>query len=226
MDYHLTTGSFFPNNFPIMEKIKKKDITQKRILAAARTIFSQKSYNAASIRMIANEGGFDFGLIRYHFPNKAELFKAVLKQSCDELYDVHKKAMMGIREMRTEDGLSLYFDRLLKHNFKHPETLRILMNNIYRPTKPGFEIPGYDYLPQVLSSTRDLFEKNINLIAPKDEIDRFVDSCNAQVLMFVAGSSCQAKMLGLKPESKEYRQWVKDTLMYIFLPHLKRLLFH
>jgi AcrR family transcriptional regulator len=208
-----------------MEKIKKKELTQKKILSSARTVFSQHSYNAASIRMIAAEGGFDFGLIRYHFPNKAELFKTIIKQACDELYDVNEKGLRGIEKMSPENGFSLYLDRVLKHNFDHPKTLRILMNNIYRPQTSGLEIPGYDYVPQVLSRMRETFKNNIPMSAPQEEIHRFIDSFNTQILMFVGASSCNSKMIGLKPDTGGYRVWVKETLMYIFLPHLKRLLF-
>jgi TetR/AcrR family transcriptional regulator len=207
-----------------MKKLKKKDITREKILAAARTVFSQHSYEAGSVRMIAKEGGFEFGLIRYYFPNKAELFKTVLKGACDEMLQTHKKAMKGMEKMRPEEGFSLYHDRFLKHYFNHPEGLRILINNIYRPVDSDVEIPGYEYLPQLFSSSRKLIVDTLTLNAPWDEICRFSDSWNAQLFMFVGASSCQAELLGLEPESKEYRQWVKDTITHIFLPHMKRLL--
>ncbi|WP_457553821.1 TetR/AcrR family transcriptional regulator [Desulfobacula sp.] len=208
-----------------MEKIKKKELTRDKILTSARKVFAKHSYGAASIRMIASEGGFDFGLIRYHFNNKADLFETIMKQVCDELYLKNKEWMEGIEEMRPEDGFSLYIDRFLKYNFDHPETLGIFMNNIYLAEDPELEIPGYSYLPKALSLMRETFEQNTSMNASRDEIYRFVDSFNAQVLMFAGASSCNAKMLNLEPRSKEYRLWVKNTLMYIFLPHLKRLLF-
>ena len=62
------------------------------------------------------------------------------------------------------------------------------------------------------------------LNAPWDEVCRFSDSWNAELLMFVGASSWKAALLGLYPDSKEYREWVKDSLTHIFLPHIKRLL--
>ena len=132
-----------------MKKMKKKDITREKILTAARSVFSKHSYEAGSVRMIAKEGGFEFSLIRYYFPNKAELFKTVFKDACDEMLQAHKKAMKGMEKMRPEEGFSLYHDRFLKHYFNHPEGLRILVNNIYRPVDSEVEIPGYEQLPQI-----------------------------------------------------------------------------
>lgn len=208
-----------------MEKVKKKDITRAKILTAARKVFAKESFKAASIRMIANEGGFEFGLIRYYFPNKAALFETVMKDVCDEFIDGIEKWLDGINRLKPEEGFSIYLDRFLKHHFDNPETLRIIMNNVYRAEDPDLEIPGYYYLPKALALTREAFENKISMSASQEEIFRFVDSFNAQVLMFLGASSCHANILGLKQDSDEYRRWVKDTLMYIFLPHLKRLLF-
>ena len=207
-----------------MTKMKKRDITHKKILAAARTVFSKHSYEAGSIRMIANEGGFEFALIRYYFPNKAELFKMVFKTACDEMLQTHKNAMKGMEKMRPEEGFSLYLDRFLKHYFNHPEGLKVIVNNIYQPTDSDIEIPGYEYLPQLLSSSRKILVDNLSLNAPWDEVCRFSDSWNAEVFMFVGASSWKATLLGLDPLSKEYREWVKGSLTHIFLPHMKRLL--
>jgi len=221
--YDLTIRSFFLNYVHIMKKFKKKDITREKILTAARKVFSKHSYEAGSVRMIAKEGDFEFGLIRYYFPNKAELFKTVFKNACDEMLQTHEKAMKGMEKMRAEEGFSLYHDRFVKHYFKHPEGLRILINNIYRPVDGDIEIPGYEYLPQVFASSRKVLVDTLKLNAPWEEICRFSDSWNAQIFMFVGASSCQAALLGLDPKSKEYSEWVKDNLTHIFLPHMKRL---
>ena len=64
---------------------KKREDTRKMILAAARQIFAAHPYNAASIRMIAAQGDFYHGLIRYHFPSKAGIFEAVVEDACQSL---------------------------------------------------------------------------------------------------------------------------------------------
>ncbi len=207
------------------KKLKKKDITRAKILKASRKVFAKYSYDAGSVRMIAKEGGFEFGLIRYYYPNKAELFRSVIKRACEELLEVHMKAMEGMETMRPEEGFSTYLDRWLGYFFKHPTGLRILVNNVYWPKDPDVDIPGYEFLPHALSEARKLIETKMNISASREELNLFSDSLNAHFFMFMGGSSCQAQLLGVDPDSKEYLKWVKDTLMYIYLPHLKRLLF-
>jgi AcrR family transcriptional regulator len=207
------------------KKIKKKDITRAKILSAARKIFAKYSYDAGSVRMIAKEGGFEFALIRYYYPNKAELFRTVIKGACEEVAEVHANAMVGMEIMRPEEGFSLYLDRLMDHHFKDPTALHILANNIYLPQDPDVDIPGYEFLPHMLSETRKQIEKQVNISASQEELNLFCDSLNAHLIFFLGSSSCQAQLLGLEPDSQEYFKWVKNTLMYIYLPHLRRLLF-
>ena len=213
------------NDTANLNKLKKSDITREKILSAARNVFAQNSYNAASIRMIANQGEFEFGLIRYYFPNKAALFETVMKSIYDELTTGIIRWLKGIEKMPVEDGFSLFLDRFIKYHFDYPEALRIIINNIYLPEDPDFEVPGHHYIPKLLKQNRKTFEKTIRLRSSKEEINRFADSLNVQILMFIGASTCNAKVIGIPPDSKKYRQWVKETIMHIYLPHLKRLIF-
>jgi len=209
------------------KRINKSERTKEKILAAARKVYAKYSYEAGSIRMIAREGGFEFALIRYYFPNKAELFHTVFKMACEEMFDVYENATKGlnVKTMGVEKVLSLHLDRTLDHWFENPETPRIIMNNIYWPEAKDVDIPGYEFLPHTLSKIRKFSEKIMNIRASDEEHDMFSDSMNAHFLMFVGSPSFQASLLGLEPDSQEYKLWIKKTMMYIYLPHLKRLLF-
>lgn len=206
------------------KKVKKSQRTKETILIAARSVFSKYSYEAGSIRMIAKEGGFDFGIIRYHFPSKADLFATVMEQACNEFNEVDKKSLIGVKKIRIEEGFSLYLDRVLGHYLKDPTAMRILMNNIYMPMAGDVDIPGYHHLPEALGKNRGNMKENIAPNAPLIKVNRFHDGFVAHLMMMVGASSCQAGLLGLEPESQEYFSWVKKTLMYVYLPHLKKLI--
>ena len=45
------------------------------------------------------------------------------------------------------------------------------------------------------------------------------------MISFVGAQAGQAQFLGMKPESTEYRQWLKDSLLALFLPLLEELIF-
>ena len=205
------------------EKVAKSEVTRERILRAARKVFAEHPYNAASFRMIGREGGFDHPLINYYFPRKADLFEAVVVEICEEFYQANLACFEGLGEMLPREGFSLYLDRFLDFNLENPEPLRIIMLNVAQVDRLD-EIPGYQHIPEVMARTRRTFEERANLKASPKDIGMFQNSFNALVFFYLGASSCQAEILGMQATSSEYRKWVKDTLMYIFLPRLERLI--
>ena len=206
------------------EKVAKSEVTRERILRAARKVFAEHPYNAASFRMIGREGGFDHPLINYYFPRKADLFEAVVSEICEEFFQANLACFEGLEKMAPREGLSLYLDRFLDFNLENPEPLRIIMLNVAQVDRLD-EIPGYHHIPEVMARTRRTFEKRADLKATPEEIGMFQNSFNALVFFYLGASTCQAEILDMQAVSSEYRKWVKDTLMYIFLPHLLKLIF-
>jgi AcrR family transcriptional regulator len=67
-----------------------QELTQERILDAARELFVKYGYRNVSMRQIARELGYSHGSIYYHFENKAELFYALVREGfrlLDKLFD-------------------------------------------------------------------------------------------------------------------------------------------
>ena len=86
------------------------------------------------------------------------------------------------------------------------------------------ELPGFHHIPELLAKTRRTFEGNVPLSAGPEEVSMFVNSFNSLVIFFIGSSSCQAKVLGMLPDSDEYRKWIKDTMIYLLLPRLEKLI--
>ena len=61
------------------------DLTRKRILAAARDVFSRDGFQGATTREIAREAGVNEVTVFRHFHTREELLHATLKQSCASL---------------------------------------------------------------------------------------------------------------------------------------------
>ncbi|MFC8619188.1 TetR family transcriptional regulator [Micromonospora purpureochromogenes] len=53
--------------------------TRQAILAAARTTFAERGFDAASIRVIAAAAGVDPALVHHYFGSKEELFRATVE---------------------------------------------------------------------------------------------------------------------------------------------------
>jgi len=56
----------------------KSDATKAQIMRASIRIFTERGYAGSSLRDIANAAELNMGLIRYHFGNKADLYRDTL----------------------------------------------------------------------------------------------------------------------------------------------------
>ncbi|WP_028316743.1 TetR/AcrR family transcriptional regulator [Desulfatibacillum aliphaticivorans] len=194
--------------------------TRKMIIAAGRRVFRSHPYHTASFRMIAQEGGFSFTLINHYF-TKAELFESVVEEVMEELLAASKTWMEGLDAMPAEKGLSLFLDRVLAYLFDNPDPVLLLMQNVAEGDKDG-EIPGFDRFSAYVSEAKDM----IIQVAPGEyDSDRavwWVYSMINLMIVYIGASSYHAKVLGVAPRSPEYKNWIKQSLMYLFLPRLER----
>ncbi len=204
-----------------MKKNKKSEKTRKAILDAACQIFAKHAYNAASIRMIAKQGGFPHALITYYYPTKADLFDAVADQICADIYDASTQATEETSRMKREKGFSLYVWRLIEFSKRQPWAFRIFLLNLSVETVEA--IPGQSRFVGVVEKIREKIVQTLRLNASHDDICRFTDSFNALVMYYLGAPDSAAWLLHLKPDSEEYTQWVHQTLVEIFLPALDRL---
>jgi hypothetical protein len=44
------------------------------------------------------------------------------------------------------------------------------------------------------------------------------------IIHYLGSASAEARLLGLEPDSPAYLKWVKDTMLFIFVPVLERAL--
>ena len=206
-----------------MKKNKKQKKTREAILDAACQIFAKHAYNAASIRMIAKQGGVPHALITYYYPTKADLFDAVAEQICENIYDACAKAIDETSRMNREKGSSVYVLRLIEFSKSHPWAFRIFLLNLSVETVEA--IPGQSRFVGVVEKIREKIVQSLQLKATHEEICRFTDSFNALVFYYLGAPDSAAWLLHMEPDSEEYTQWVHQTLVEIFLPTLDRL-FH
>ena len=197
--------------------------TRQRILKAARRVFARHPYHAASIRIIASEADMEHGAIRYHFARKSDIFEEIVRTECEEIYRNNRKWSKETIGLEREEGLSLYLDLALEYYFNDPEPLHMINQNVSQVDNLE-TIPGYHHLVNLLIRTREPARKVFPAEVDSRDIERFNDTINALVINYIGASSLQAGALGLEPDSSEYREWVKDTLMFIMLPVMEKMM--
>ena len=201
-----------------------KKATHLKILKAARKVFAQYAYHAASIRMIGREAGIDHPLISYYFPSKAKLFEAVLTDIVQEWRKANETWFDGLDQMRPETGLSLYIDRMLNDMRKHPYAAKVFLLNMVQ-AQDGDTIPGYQVIQEFFDQSMKLLKSLIPRQASDHDIEKFSQSFNTLAMSYVGANSYYAGILGLPANSRQYKQWVKEMLMDLFLPRLKQLMY-
>ena len=212
-----------PRAQPKGAKRNQKTATRDKILEAAKRVFAERPYSAASIRMVGKAAGIDHPLISYYFPTKAELFEAVVADVADTYVQANTSWFEGLEEMSASRGLSRYLDRLLDFTSKHPETLRIVALNLVQPEESEI-IPGYRQMQGLLTRNTETFRKVAALRSSTREIRMFTESFNTLVINYLGAATYYGGILGMNPRSPAYRRWVKETLLLLFLPRLKQLI--
>ena len=201
-----------------------KKATRLKILKAARKIFAQYAYHAASIRMIGKEAGIDHPLISYYFPSKAELFEAVLADIVQEWHLSNEAWFEGLDQMGPEAGLSLYIDRMLGYSRKHPYAAQVFLLNMVQ-AQDADTIPGYQAIQEFFDRTTQLLKSLVPMQATDSDIEKFRQSFNTLAMSYMGAKSYYAGILGIPANSRQYKQWVKEMLMDLFLPRLIQLMY-
>lgn len=194
--------------------------TREMILTAACAVFTRCPYEAASIRMIAAEGGFYHSLIRHHFPSKASIFKAISQKVGEDLREANKSWLKELAGLGLRAATSLYFDRFISYYQSHPEIFRLIAQNM--PRDDAQSIPGYDDLVNFMANIQEDVEKANILLFDSQTLVRFLESLYALCIYYLGSGTVVAGRLGIEPDSPEYLKWVKETMMFVFLPLLKQ----
>lgn len=79
---------------PLNRRQVAKQRTRGKVIEAARALFAQRGYDAATIRDIAREAGMSTGAVFANFQDKSELFDTVL---AEDLARLHEALTRGIR---------------------------------------------------------------------------------------------------------------------------------
>lgn len=91
--------------------------TRVKVLEAARNLFAERGYDAATIRDIAKGAGMSTGAVFANFQDKAELFEAVFADEMAALSEAFTSgvAIEDTTAARLSGGLSAGYHQILDH---------------------------------------------------------------------------------------------------------------
>ena len=218
MDTSKATGKNAPRN------LTKGEATRRRILDAARKVFSEHPYHAASVRMVGKAGGFDHPIIHYYFPKKAGLFECVMEEHVAEFRVFMEHWFDGLDAYRTGDGLAVFIERIITFHLSNKDLFRTLMQNTAH-------VENFDQFPASAQyavfhdSFLKTFRQKVHHNASDEEVSKFVYSFTVLAANYLGASSTYARFLGMDGECDAYWAWVKETIHYLFLPRMEKIIF-
>jgi AcrR family transcriptional regulator len=154
---------------------------QEQILEAAATVFSQKGYERATTREIAEVADISEGTLYNYFNNKVDLLNGVAKAFADEITD----KIASIKADNLEDMMA----QLLTDRFRSGRERRLFMLflNEARLNSENHHYYGQDALQRIIGATEECFRSFMEsgVMRPLDP-DMAARAISATIMGFAA----------------------------------------
>ncbi len=199
-----------------MSKQDNKTDTPQRILDAAEKLFAQQGFHGTSTRQIATEAGISIQTLHYHFENKLNLYHMVLKRSVipvTRMIDHHVQTMLT-RDISDDRILREYTDRIIDELFnvvgEHPNYAPLFLRQWLEQDFELRRVEQEELMPSISQWVRQA-ETTVNG-ERRSGIDLPLVLLSLSWIYWGLHVSPQliGALLGIDPESPEYRQRLKE----------------
>lgn len=102
---------------------------RQALLDAAREVFVARGYHGASIRQIAQRARVNPALVAYHFGDKAGLFRTLLAETMDPLYE----RLSDAPRTRREQALRAFLEAATRFLFANPWLPQLMLRDVLAP---------------------------------------------------------------------------------------------
>lgn len=181
-----------PTSVEVRTRRPAADATRERILAAALDLFSERSFEGAGTRLIAERAGVQQPLIAYHFGSKEELWRAAVGQLFDDLTRALGERIFGLRGVDEAAVAKLTVAEFVRFSAAHPQLHRIIMQEC--------KTDGERLRWLVERHIRPLFEATVALLEPLVAAGKVRDVPAVHLYYLLTGAG--ATMFVLAPECR------------------------
>ena len=168
------------------------DVTRESILAAALDLFSERSFEGASTRLIAERAGVQQPLLTYHFGTKEELWRTAVGQLFEDLARLLAQRVAGLRGVDDETSARLVVADFVRFSASHPQLHRIIMQEC--------KTEGDRLAWLVSQHIRPLYEGAVALLEPLVAAGKVRDVPSAHLYYLLTGAV--ATIFVLAPECR------------------------
>jgi TetR/AcrR family transcriptional regulator len=198
------------------------DSTRDRILGAALDLFSERSFDGATLRDIARRAGVTQPLLHYHYRSKDELWRAAVDLLFAELRDAMAERSHGLRGVDELTAAKLRVREFITFSARNPQLHRIISQE---SKSDGARM---DYLVEqhvrpLYVNTVELFERltRDGLLPPIPAPHLYYILTGAGPTMFVLGPECQ-RLSGLDPQSDDVIEEHADAVCMLLFGEWSR----
>jgi AcrR family transcriptional regulator len=195
------------------------DDTRANILAAALDLFSERSFEGASTRLIAQRAGVPQPLLTYHFGNKEELWRCAVGRLFEELERSLADRVAWLRGVDDETVARLVISEFVSFSSDHPQLHRIIMQEC--------KSDGDRLAWLVDHHIRPIYEGAVALLEPLVRAGKVREIPTAHLYYLLTGAA--ATIFVLAPECRrltgvdpshpdEVKRHIDAVLSMVFLP--------
>ncbi|WP_439100807.1 TetR/AcrR family transcriptional regulator [Congregibacter sp.] len=111
---------------------ERAEATRASLIEAGKLLFSERGFDAVSVRDLEEEAGVKRNILAYHFDDKETLWKA----SADAIFNVMRsefdQRLAIMREVAERDALAFIVRFYVYFNARHPELSRLMSQEATR----------------------------------------------------------------------------------------------
>lgn len=173
--------------------------TREKLIESAKEEFMEKGYNKASLRSICAKAGVTTGALYFFFEDKADLFKAIVGNAVDGLFEImqnHFDEDENIVAGTDADDMDDYID-------DHSEVAQLLIHHIYS---------NYDAAILVLTKSQGSEYENI--------VDRIVDMTESKSIEMMG------KINAKTGKNKKLNKYMLHLVIHIVVDSFVQLVIH
>jgi TetR/AcrR family transcriptional regulator len=175
------------------------DDTREKILTAALDLFSERSFEGATTRLIAQRAGVTQPLLNYHFRGKEELWRAAIDRLFAHLHEVLTARVDGLRGVDELTVATLIVREFVAFSAAHPQLHRIIMQEC-KTDGPRIDWLVDTHIRPLYDSTAARLQRLVDagLIAPVPAVHLYYILTGAGATLFVLAPECR-RLTGIDP---------------------------